>query len=474
MKKFIIILSIILFSISYVIVCLLGQEKTINYDLKDVHSVEVECDKKIIKCEKVIENNNISIVIKSIKPGKTYLKIYKDDNQKKDVYHLSVYVHPFGVVTVGSYLGKCDGDISFLFSFYIIVFLILVELIRDYLKCKKENLYSYKNVKSLGLIIYIIGQFIFSLFFFIYDYLSGFSQSLDGLISSLKDNMSFLIFISFPLAALVTILVMISNIKLMMREGKTYRNMLGVILGGTICLAIIVNTFSYMIVSYNNVFFQFFIYLVYMYITYLECILLSTCILGFKAAKRIPKFDKDYIIILGCKINDDGTLPSLLRSRVDKAIEFSRMQKVATGKDIIFVPSGGKGIDEVMAEGEAMKRYLLEQGISDENILAEVEAKNTYENIRYSYKIIKKKSSNPNIAFSTTNYHVFRSGVIATNQKLILEGIGSKTKAYYWINAFIREFVATLVSEKKSHIKVLIILMILLLFNLLIVFLMRG
>ena len=33
-----------------------------------------------------------------------------------------------------------------------------------------------------------------------------------------------------------------------------------------------------------------------------------------------------------------------------------------------------------------------------------------------------------------------------------MSGIGAKTKAYFWINAFIREFIGTLYSEKKKHI----------------------
>ena len=67
---------------------------------------------------------------------------------------------------------------------------------------------------------------------------------------------------------------------------------------------------------------------------------------------------------------------------------------------------------------------------------------------------------NPNIAFSTTNYHVFRAGTIASKQNIKIEGIGAKTRTYYWINAFIREFVATIVFEKDKHIKTIIILMI--------------
>ena len=79
-----------------------------------------------------------------------------------------------------------------------------------------------------------------------------------------------------------------------------------------------------------------------------------------------------------------------------------------------------------------------------------ISQKNTYENIKFSNKLINKK--NANIAFSTTNYHVMRAGLIATEQGIKTEGIGSKTKSYFWINAFIREFIGTLYLEKKKHI----------------------
>ena len=38
------------------------------------------------------------------------------------------------------------------------------------------------------------------------------------------------------------------------------------------------------------------------------------------------------------------------------------------------------------------------------------------------------------------------------------EGIGSRTKSYFWINAFVREFIATIYKEKRTHLKVTAIL----------------
>ena len=106
-----------------------------------------------------------------------------------------------------------------------------------------------------------------------------------------------------------------------------------------------------------------------------------------------------------------------------------------------------------------MKNYLLEHGIPENKILCDDASQNTYENIKFSNKIISEKMKDAKVAFSTTNYHVFRAGCIATKQCLNLEGIGAKTKSYFWVNAFIREFIATLVSEKKKHITIISIIL---------------
>ena len=192
-----------------------------------------------------------------------------------------------------------------------------------------------------------------------------------------------------------------------------------------------------------------------MLVAYVECLLIGTVISGFIAAKHIPAFDKDYILILGCQINKDGSLTKLLQSRTDRAVEFAQMQKNNNGKNIIFVPSGGQGSDEVMPEADAIKNYLLSKGISEDKILVENKSVNTFQNITFSKNLINQQKNNANIAFSTTNYHVFRAGCIADDEGIKIEGIGAKTKSYFWINAFIREFIATLYNEKRNHLRMI-------------------
>lgn len=134
------------------------------------------------------------------------------------------------------------------------------------------------------------------------------------------------------------------------------------------------------------------------------------------------------------------------------------LQKNETGKELVFIPSWGKGSDEVISEEVAIKNYLVEKGINENQILVEDKSKNTYENIKNSYKLINK--SDVNIAYSTTGYHAFRAGIIATKLNKKVEGIGSKTKPYFYINAFIREFIATLYSEKKKHILIFLLILV--------------
>ena len=275
----------------------------------------------------------------------------------------------------------------------------------------------------------------------------------------------------FPVAFIVSILVIFSNIILLKKEGFTWRNMLGIILGVLVIIATItpniinniLQTSTFIDIHNQNgialYIYEFLETFIFICVSYLECILLATIILGVKAAKNLPEFDKDFIIILGCKIRKDGTLTPLLKGRVDRAIEFFNRQKNATGKDIVFVPSGGQGSDEVISEAEAMKNYLIEKGINKKQILLEDKSTSTYQNIKFSYELIKKRNDNPNIVVSTTNYHVFRAGNIAYNQGIKVDGIGSSTKSYFWINAFIREFIATIYSEKKNHLSIIGLIM---------------
>ena len=481
-KVKVLMLSILLLIISITVIVINGKTYLVKFNNIDSSYnldnliIETSQKDKIIKwTDKKLKNGTLSLKIKALEPGKTYITIKSEDESFYDI--LPVYVHKLGVITTNSYFGNCNGSISIPISIIIILTYILYLIIKTYKKNMQKTIYQYKNIAYLGIIIFLIFVLINQLLTIL---------NYEGLIHTIKSTIEASYNFStalLPIAFITSILVTISNIVLIKKEGFKIKNLLGLMLNIGFYLItffpLILNNIlqSAVWVDVHNeqgiaLYIQEFVnFSVYITISYIECILLSTIILQIKATKQRPHLDKDFILILGCMIKKDGTLTNLLKGRVDKAIEFRDLQKKETGKDLIFIPSGGQGPNEVMSEAQAMKDYLLKKGIKEKNILIEDRSKNTFENIKFSYNIIKKKVDNANIALSTTNYHIFRAGIIATKQDIPIECVGAKTKTYFWINAFIREFIATIYSEKKKHIMIISLIIIIALIMIVILYL---
>ncbi len=465
-KLIILIFILMIFSLVYAII--MGRTYKLNTDFEtdNIDNVRIEVvELKGTNSFKIVSTKivdvKISFKLKSMNRGKAYINI---DGDNSSTCYL-VYVHSFGIITLDRFLGDSDGDLLFQISSIVIMVSLIAYLIKKYKESRDRNFYNYKNIVYIGTIIF----FSFSLIDQILKLMRY--HNVYDIISGVVNSAILLSMLVLPVIIIVSLLVITSSVVLIRKEGFTWKNMLGVFLG----LAIIVLTFLpdqlYQFLTYHNIVDIHNEQGIFTYIekflessiaiinAYLECILVSTIILSVKAARYIPKFNKDYIIILGCMIKKDGSLTPLLKSRVDRAIEFSKMQKDNANKDITFVVSGGKGSDEPISEAEAMKEYLISKGINANKIIVENKSKSTYENIKYSYELISKKKKDAKLAVSTTNYHVFRAGVIADEQGIHVGGIGAKTKAYFWINAFIREFIATLYTERKSHLKMILFIL---------------
>jgi len=182
----------------------------------------------------------------------------------------------------------------------------------------------------------------------------------------------------------------------------------------------------------------------------------ATVYVAVRAACHTPALDKDYLIILGCRMRDDGTPSGILRSRLDAAISLADLERQETGHHVTFVPSGGQGPDEPLAEATSMQNYLLDKHFPSAQIIPESRSKSTFQNFQFSQRLIQKsapKDASPKVAFATTDYHVFRSGVLATNLGFQnIEGVGAKSPWYFYNNALIREFIANLNSERHFHL----------------------
>ena len=262
--------------------------------------------------------------------------------------------------------------------------------------------------------------------------------------------------VTLPLLVVFALAMCVSNIALLHHEQARLKNLLGLLVGLSLlagmALAIFLESHS-LFQSSRGYRVQIVVQDVYSTVfAYFECMLMGAAVCGLLAAKHVPSPDRDFIIILGCMFRKDGTLPPLLRGRVDRALEFWRDQRARTGRTAVLVPSGGQGADESMAEAEAMRRYLLEQGVPDDLILPEDRSKNTFQNMAYSKALTDAAHPGGRVAFATTNYHVFRSGVWARMAGLEAEGMGSRTRWWYWPNAFMRECAGLLVRRWKQEL----------------------
>ena len=473
LKKYIFVILAVLIGVGgYFYIRAVGNEYTYirsdfgtNVDkVTDVYVFEPESERGMVDIVSWENRDKYAeIKLRSVNPGRVFIMIKGERCQTLLIFH----VHKNGVITADRFFGDCTGSNAVITAILIYLVALGICFVIKFRESMKESLYKYDNILYIGLIAFDI--------YLIYSQVCALvnKNGINGALMTSVSAAQSIVMFTAPVVFIATILVTVSNIQLIRKEGRTWRNMLGLILGVILGIGCLLPYFIWLWMFYTDVidthyergfgrFFEMFLEnTVSSYVFYLECILLGTIIIAVKAAKHIPAFDKDYIIIHGCQIRKDGTLTKLLQSRADRAIEFAKLQKEATGKDIVFVPSGGKGNDEIISEGEAIKRYLLENGISEDKIIKEDDSTSTEENVKLAMDKMRDNfgSDGYKAAFATTNYHVFRTGMLADKMGLKAEGIGSKTKAYFWINAFVREFIATVVKEKKTHIKVALILL---------------
>lgn len=156
------------------------------------------------------------------------------------------------------------------------------------------------------------------------------------------------------------------------------------------------------------------------------------------------------VVVLGSKLFD-GRVPPLLRSRLDKALELY-WRGTEVGRSPLLIPSGGRGPDESRAEGVAMAEYLLSRGVLPQDVSPEIEARNTEENLVLS-SAVQARAGRPGPAVVVTNnYHVLRTAVLARRLGTEAQVVGAPTARYYIPSAFLREFVAIILEQKRIHL----------------------
>ena len=351
---------------------------------------------------------------------------------------------------------RCAAAVCFVLAAYALgAILALLWAFREQIR---YNPYSYNTIFYFGFALFGVSVFVTCLVLGFRMLTEPEVYTPNQLLHSLLDSAKTYMLISSPFLLVFSIGLCISNVSLIRHEGRRVVNLLGILLsflivGGMVFLF----AFDYYVsgsrreVMLHDLITNLFaaIYL------YFECMLLGIIVADVIAARYEPEKDKDFLIVLGCGLRKDGTPTNLLRGRLDRALAFAARQKEETGKEPIFVTSGGQGADEVISESASMKRYLTEHGVPEERIIEEDRSTDTYENMKNAKEKIRAVDPKAKIAFSTTNYHVFRAGLFARRVKMRAVGMGAETKWYFWPNAAVREFVGLLTQHRGKQALIL-------------------
>ncbi|MGF6907878.1 YdcF family protein [Fusobacterium sp. PH5-44] len=120
-------------------------------------------------------------------------------------------------------------------------------------------------------------------------------------------------------------------------------------------------------------------------------------------------YKEEAIIVLGAGLRGEKLSPNL-KNRVDKGIEY-----LEKNLDAIAVVSGGQGHDEKVAESFAMKKYMIENGVSKDRIIEENKSTSTFENFLFSKEILDNyfDGKEYKIVYVTSDFHTFRSSILA-------------------------------------------------------------
>lgn len=312
------------------------------------------------------------------------------------------------------------------------------------------NPYSYNTIYYIGFAVFALSVLLTNLYLTADIIRAPDVYSAERCFQVLFDSAKNFMMISLPLIIVCSVVLVVSNVELIRFEGRSIANVLGILLafaliageaflfwGAAIDDGVVMKIVTGLFAA---------IYL------YFECMLIGTVVANAVVVRHEPDPDKDFVIILGCGLRKDGTLTPLLKGRCDRALKFASKQKDMTGKEIKFVTSGGQGEDEIISESEAMRRYLIDNGIPDNMIIKEDHSTSTLENMRFSRDKIIEADPEGKVIYSTTNYHVFRSGTYARLVKMRATGIGAPTKWYFWPNAAVREFTSLLTEHRGKQV----------------------
>ena len=142
---------------------------------------------------------------------------------------------------------------------------------------------------------------------------------------------------------------------------------------------------------------------IFVYIIYFVGIFYSISMILISIYGHIDTKDRaDIAIVLGSKVNKDGTLSDRLKARMDRSIELYTTKQV---KHLLL--SGGTG-KEGFDESIKMMEYAMEKGVKKDHIITDSNGYNTRQTAENTSKILKENRLK-NVIIVTQHFHIFRT-----------------------------------------------------------------
>ena len=153
------------------IICLTGDRMTVRTGIRadaahDLSILSEQGDAVIHVTDRRDENGLLLLELSSVSPGKDFLSVSDGEDT---LWGTMVYVHRFGTITLDTFFGSCTGAWLLPAAAALLLALLLANRIRTYRTEVKKNLYMYRNVRNLGLIIFgvfLLAEQFFACFLF--------------------------------------------------------------------------------------------------------------------------------------------------------------------------------------------------------------------------------------------------------------------------------------------------------------------
>lgn len=149
---------------------------------------------------------------------------------------------------------------------------------------------------------------------------------------------------------------------------------------------------------------------------------------------------KDVIVVLGAAVWEGGIPSPSLRRRILYAIELIHRQKAG-----VLILSGGIG-KYPPSEAQVMQQISLQQGINENQIILDEQAKSTLESAIICTQILQENQWD-NVLIVSDHYHLLRAvvlfrllGILAEGSSPDKKGIG--TSRWQWWYLHLREIIA--------------------------------